>query len=107
MPIKAWPIKAWFIKISGYPLKLAQRVQFNMFIRPLEGVASMENVSKSLVPVIWVEESTVLGDEYTDLLKNKLFRSLKIVNIIKWVVIGIGVTALIVSFFLFVYIMSP
>ncbi|KAJ8972737.1 hypothetical protein NQ317_010226 [Molorchus minor] len=45
-----------FDHISGYPLQLAQRIQFNMFIRPIEGVVSMENVSKALLPIIWVEE---------------------------------------------------
>nr|UTN00851.1 sensory neurons membrane protein [Semanotus bifasciatus] len=93
--------------ISGVPLQLSRKIQLNMFIRPLEGIASMENVSHALIPIMWIEESTVLGDEYTDMLKNTLFRTMKIFSVVKWVVIGIGLALITLSFFLFVYMKAP
>nr|AUF73092.1 sensory neuron membrane protein [Anoplophora chinensis] len=93
--------------ISGFPLELAQRVQFNMFIRPFEAISSLENVTKALIPLIWVEESTVLGDKYVDKLKNELFKNLMILDVIKWGFIGIGVALVMSAFFLFIYVKSP
>ncbi|KAG5893045.1 hypothetical protein JTB14_014825 [Gonioctena quinquepunctata] len=77
--------------ISGTPLEVNQRVQFNIFLRPIENVMSLENISNALMPLLWVEESLILDDEYTDMLKNDLFQTIKTVDIIKWVVIGSGV----------------
>nr|QUP79610.1 sensory neuron membrane protein 2 [Monochamus saltuarius] len=93
--------------ISGFPLELAQRVQFNMFIRPFEDITNLENVTKAIVPLVWVEESTVLGDEYIDKLKNELFRNLMILDIVKWGFIGSGIASILLAFFLFIYMKAP
>ncbi|CAH1970327.1 unnamed protein product [Acanthoscelides obtectus] len=42
--------------LSGFPLQLAQRVQFNMFLRPIEGVTKLQNVTEALVPLLWIEQ---------------------------------------------------
>lgn len=35
---------------------MAKSGQFNMFVRPIEGLKSLENVTNSIVPILWVEE---------------------------------------------------
>nr|ALR72545.1 sensory neuron membrane protein SNMP3 [Colaphellus bowringi] len=86
--------------ISGFPLSVTQRIQFNTFLRPIDNVISLENVSKSLFPLLWVEESLILDDQYTDMLKNELFRTIKIVDIVKWVTIGSGAACVLIALIL-------
>ncbi|CAH1119703.1 unnamed protein product [Phaedon cochleariae] len=89
--------------LSGFPLSLAQRVQFNIFLRPIESLVIMENVSRALFPLIWIEETLLLDDKFTDMLKNNLHKTLKILNIITWVVITSGAACILftISFVLY------
>nr|CAI5832880.1 unnamed protein product [Callosobruchus analis] len=80
--------------ISGFPLKLAQRVQFNMFLRPIEGVAKLEN-------------STILDDKFIDMLNTKLFKTLKAATIIKWFVMISGIGFTVLSLCLYIYKRCP
>lgn len=93
--------------ISGTPLYGAQRIQFNMFVRPVDGMDSTANVSRSLMPLIWVEESFVIPDKYINLLNDNLFKSLSIVNIIKWTVIVSGGACVIISALTLIYRQAP
>ncbi|KAJ8972741.1 hypothetical protein NQ317_010231 [Molorchus minor] len=52
-------------------------------------------------------QSTILGDEYMDMLDTKLFRTLKVVNIVTWTTVIIGLAAVLLTFFMFVYIKAP
>ncbi|KAJ8922400.1 hypothetical protein NQ315_004345 [Exocentrus adspersus] len=93
--------------ISGFPLEAGQRIQFNMFIKPYEDIPKLENVTRALIPLVWVEESTILGDDYIALLKNKLLKSLLVLNVIKWTMVGIGFASVMLSFFIFIYKKAP
>ncbi|XP_030753770.1 sensory neuron membrane protein 2-like [Sitophilus oryzae] len=87
--------------MSGIPLALAKRVQFNMFIRPLEGISRLENVTPALVPIFWIEESMTLSGSYFDLLKYTLLRSFFILKIVRWILLAIGLSIVLFSVFLF------
>ncbi|XP_044258619.1 sensory neuron membrane protein 2-like [Tribolium madens] len=87
---------------SGAPLQVAKRVQFNMFIRAIEDITSIENVTNALVPIFWLEESMTLDDQYINIIKQTLLNNLKILEIIKWSLIGVGGAVSLVSLLLFV-----
>nr|CAH7747141.1 unnamed protein product [Callosobruchus chinensis] len=93
--------------LSGFPLKLAQRIQFNMFLRPIEGASKLENVTEALVPLLWVEESTILDDKFIDMLNTNLFKTLKTATIIKWFVIISGLGCTLLSLCLYIYKRCP
>ncbi|XP_063920223.1 sensory neuron membrane protein 2-like [Zophobas morio] len=89
--------------ISGAPLKLAKRVQFNMFIRAVPDIISIENVTNSVVPIFWIEESMILDDRYIAIIKDTLLKNLKILDMIKWGIIGLGGVALVAPTALMIY----
>lgn len=45
----------WLQK-TGTPVKAAKRVQFNMFLRKIDGFKLVENVSEGVFPLLWLEE---------------------------------------------------
>nr|WJJ63368.1 sensory neuron membrane protein 2a [Pachyrhinus yasumatsui] len=89
--------------ISGNPLKMAKRIQLNMFIRSLQDITALENITHSLLPFLWVEESTTLPQLYLDKIKYSLLRSLLILDIVRWTVIAVALAIICSSIFLFIY----
>lgn len=89
--------------LSGFPLYAAQRIQFNMFLRPIEGMESLANVSRALMPLFWVEESLLIGDQYIEMMKSQLFDTMNIINIVKWIVIISGAACLIIAVLAIIY----
>ncbi|VEN39166.1 unnamed protein product [Callosobruchus maculatus] len=80
--------------LSGFPLKLAQRVQFNIFLRPIDGASKLQN-------------STILDDKLIGMLNTKLFKTLKTATIIKWFVMISGLGCTVLSLCLYIYKRCP
>ncbi|XP_043284448.1 sensory neuron membrane protein 1 isoform X2 [Venturia canescens] len=78
-----------FEPITGTPMSAAKRLQFNMFIFPIDKVKTMKNFPTALLPLFWVEEGITLGDEFLDQLR-MVFKMMKIVGIIKWMMLVSG-----------------
>nr|ANQ46505.1 sensory neuron membrane protein 2 [Phyllotreta striolata] len=93
--------------LSGLPLYGSQRIQFNMFLRPIEGMENPWNVSRSLLPLIWVEESFVIPDQFIGKLNDNLFSKLNMINIVKWIVIVSGGAGLLLAGLTLVYRQAP
>jgi hypothetical protein len=92
-----------------------------MFIRAVEDIVSIENVSNALVPIFWLEEvrnilfviyfsrnfallqSVTLDDQYIDLIKTTLLNNLRILEIIKWGLIGLGTATVVIPTALIIY----
>ncbi|XP_044745604.1 sensory neuron membrane protein 2-like [Coccinella septempunctata] len=89
---------------SGVPLKVAKRVQFNMFLRAIEDVPMIENLTNALLPLFWVEESLILPDKYTDKIKKELLNKLLILEIFKYTLIITGLAAVLIPGFLLIYL---
>jgi scavenger receptor class B protein 1 len=60
-------------QISGTPLSGAKRLQFNIELLPIHEYDALQNVTKVMVPLFWVEEGVQLNKTYTNLLKYQLF----------------------------------
>ena len=78
--------------ITATPLKAAQRLQFNMFLHPMEKVKLMKRFPECLFPLFWIEEGILLDDEYVKIVKT-LFRVMGIVGFMKWFTILVGACA--------------
>ncbi|XP_076264060.1 sensory neuron membrane protein 1-like [Rhynchophorus ferrugineus] len=87
--------------ISGTPLSLSKRVQFNMFVRSVPNITSLENVTHTLMPIFWIDETTTLTGPYLDLLKHTLLRGLFIINVLRWTLMAIGLSMMFFSYILF------
>ncbi|XP_060519996.1 sensory neuron membrane protein 2-like [Cylas formicarius] len=92
--------------ITGAPLKVMKRVQFNMFIRSIDGITALENVTHSLMPVFWIEESLTLPQSYLDAIKYSAIKSVFILKIVRWIVVAVGMSLVFISLFMFFYFKS-
>ncbi|KNC20910.1 hypothetical protein FF38_00324 [Lucilia cuprina] len=59
--------------ISGTPLSIAKRLQFNLDVEPIEELPVMSKLKPLVMPLFWVEEAVDLDKTFTDLIKSKVF----------------------------------
>lgn len=70
-------------------------MQFNVPLKPHKKVAYMKDLPDVLLPMFWIEEGVALNATYVKQLKD-LFKLMKIVDVVKWVILvasvfGMGV----------------
>ncbi|KAL1131950.1 hypothetical protein AAG570_011561 [Ranatra chinensis] len=84
-----------FEPITGTPLGARKRLQFNIEIHSVIKIPIMRNLPVSLIPLFWVEEGLELNKTFIDLLEANLFRTMRIVDTGRWVlmVVGVGLVA--------------
>nr|QNL15118.1 sensory neuron membrane protein 2 [Aulacocentrum confusum] len=80
-----------FEPFTGSPMSARKRLQFNMFIFPVEKFKLMKNFPTALLPLFWVEEGILLNDDFIGQLK-AVFKLISMVGIMKWsmLVVGMG-----------------
>lgn len=79
-----------FEPFTGTPLAARKRMQFNIPIHKIKKIELMRDLPDALIPIFWIEEGLELGDEYIDLLENKLFRTMRMVGVARWVMLIVG-----------------
>ncbi|KAL4705682.1 hypothetical protein ACJJTC_018755 [Scirpophaga incertulas] len=67
---------------TGTVVRGAKRAQFNVFMRPVNGIANTEKLRTTLTPIFWVEESFLLPNEYAEELNSRLLSPLKLIDIL-------------------------
>ncbi|XP_029047510.2 sensory neuron membrane protein 1-like [Osmia bicornis bicornis] len=75
--------------MTAAPLQAVQKLQFNMFLHPIEKVKLMKHFPECLFPLFWIEEGILLDDEYVKVVKT-LFKVISIVGFLKWLTIFVG-----------------
>ncbi|CAO1333390.1 unnamed protein product [Diamesa hyperborea] len=75
---------------TGYPLRGGKKIQFNMFIRKIERITLTDRLKTTLFPAIWVDEGIELNEDMSNMLKGDLINILKMLDIIQWVLVGVG-----------------
>ncbi|XP_015114625.1 sensory neuron membrane protein 1 isoform X1 [Diachasma alloeum] len=80
-----------FEPMTATPVEARKRLQFNMFIFPIEKFKLMKTFPEALLPLFWVEEGLLLGDEFVKQLK-VVFTMIKVVGVMKYLMMfgGIG-----------------
>ncbi|XP_064640909.1 lysosome membrane protein 2-like [Lineus longissimus] len=89
--------------MTGLSLKVAKRLQINIFVQYSEFVSQTHNISDTVFPLFWLNESAVIDDATADMLKGMLFTPLLVGHVIMYLLIGSGgyvVVVGIVYFFL-------
>ncbi|XP_023303093.2 sensory neuron membrane protein 1-like, partial [Lucilia cuprina] len=81
--------------ISGTPLSIAKRLQFNLDVEPIEELPVMSKLKPLVMPLFWVEEAVDLDKSFTDLIKSKVFTTKKIVMVLMWNLVVIGLCGVI------------
>lgn len=63
----------FFLKITGTPISVANRMQFSMQVEPIEEFDLMAKMKPALIPIFWVEETLDLDEKITNLMKYGLY----------------------------------
>ncbi|CAL1526390.1 unnamed protein product [Lymnaea stagnalis] len=75
---------------TGFVLRVAKRLQINIFVEPIAGIKQTHNIRKLYFPVVWLNESSATDDKHADLLIDQLFTPLEITNIVKITLVCLG-----------------
>nr|AFG73002.1 sensory neuron membrane protein 1 [Cnaphalocrocis medinalis] len=84
-----------FEPISGTPMVAKQRVQFNMLLLKADKLELIQDLPNTLSPVFWIEEGLALNKTFVKMLKTQLFIPKRIVGVVKWLLVTVGVIGMI------------
>jgi len=76
---------------SGLLMKANKRIQFNTMIERDTRIKISAKLPEVLYPLFWVDEHFTIDEKNADKYYNEVALPLKIVNILKWVIFGIGI----------------
>jgi hypothetical protein len=77
---------------TGHMLRIDKKLQISMELQPLEVDYFKKHVKKHyLFPAFWVNEHTQIDEVLRDDLFSRLLTPLKIIDIAKWTVLGVGI----------------
>ncbi|XP_044733969.1 sensory neuron membrane protein 2 [Chrysoperla carnea] len=83
---------------TGTPLRGTKRVQFNMFVRPISLFEKQtKNLKPAIVPMLWIDEGVELNDELINKLKEDYLNVVKLLDYVKWGLIGFGAVLTVVG----------
>lgn len=68
-----------FEPLTATPLLAQKRLQFNMFLHPVEKFKLMKTFPECLFPLFWVEEGILLDDQFVKKLK-MVFMAISVVG---------------------------
>uniref|UniRef100_A0A670YFZ6 Platelet glycoprotein 4 n=1 Tax=Pseudonaja textilis TaxID=8673 RepID=A0A670YFZ6_PSETE len=77
--------------ITGFTLHYAKRLQINLKVKPNSKIIALKNLKQEyLFPVLWMNETAIIGDENAELFRSKVTDKIKLLNIIQIVLITLG-----------------
>jgi len=83
---------------TGFPIGAYKRIQASIEVQPLKVFRHPFNKFPHMFfPIVWVAEEGALDDDLVDEIKSRLLTPLKIANIAKWTLIGLGCFIIIVG----------
>ena len=85
----------------GMDVRIHKRLQFITHLKPYDKNDVLNNVTETLFPIFWLEESADIDQANIDKLKDMLIKPLKIAEIGQWVDVGVGAALVLVGLVLF------
>lgn len=76
--------------MTGTPLYAKKRFQFSFPMHKVNKIDISQNLPTVLLPFIWVEEGIELPDFLITKLNNELFRVLKFLDVVRWLITILG-----------------
>ncbi|XP_039579589.1 platelet glycoprotein 4 [Passer montanus] len=84
--------------VTGFTLRFAKRLQVNLLVRPSTRIEPLKKVKKPYVfPVLWLNESAVIGDEKAEMFRTKISGRLQLLKMLQMALM-IGGSVLFVAF---------
>ncbi|KFU92731.1 Platelet glycoprotein 4 [Chaetura pelagica] len=83
---------------TGFTLQFAKRLQVNLLVRPAPKIEALSKVKKPYVfPVLWLNESAVIGDEKAEMFRKKVVGPVQLLGMLQMVLLITG-SVLFISF---------
>ncbi|NXQ86851.1 CD36 protein, partial [Nyctibius grandis] len=77
--------------ITGFTLQFAKRLQVNLLVRPAPKIEALSKVKSPYVfPLLWLNESAVIGDEKAEMFRNKVTGPVRMLGILQMVLMIAG-----------------
>ncbi|NWX21900.1 CD36 protein, partial [Aegotheles bennettii] len=77
--------------VTGFTLRFAKRLQVNLLVRPAAKIEALSKVKTPyLFPVLWLNESAIIGDEKAEMFRNKVTRPVLLLSVLQMVLIISG-----------------
>ncbi|XP_041261234.1 platelet glycoprotein 4 [Onychostruthus taczanowskii] len=84
--------------VTGFTLRFAKRLQVNLLVRPSARIDPLKKVKKPYVfPVLWLNESAVIGDEKAEMFRTKISGRLQLLSTLQMALM-IGGSVLFLAF---------
>ncbi|KFP24442.1 Platelet glycoprotein 4, partial [Colius striatus] len=84
--------------ITGFTLRFAKRLQVNLLVKPSPKIEALSKVKRPYVfPLLWLNESAVIGDEKAEMFRNKVTGRVQMLNMLQMALM-IGGSVLFIAF---------
>ncbi|XP_056372120.1 platelet glycoprotein 4 [Oenanthe melanoleuca] len=84
--------------VTGFTLRFAKRLQVNLLVQPSKFLDPLKKVNKTYVfPLLWLNESAVIGDEKAEMFRTKISARLELLNVLQMALM-IGGSVLFLAF---------
>ncbi|NXQ41114.1 CD36 protein, partial [Catharus fuscescens] len=84
--------------VTGFTLRFAKRLQVNLLVKYSRFIDPLKKVNKSYVfPLLWLNESAVIGDEKAEMFRNKISSRLDLLSTLQMALI-IGGSVMFLAF---------
>ncbi|XP_032094721.1 platelet glycoprotein 4-like [Thamnophis elegans] len=76
---------------TGFTLHFAKRLQINLFAKQNSKITALKNIKNNFFfPVLWLNETAIIGDEKAEFFRSKVTDKIKLLNIVQIVLITLG-----------------
>ncbi|KAK2535592.1 Cd36 [Columba livia] len=70
--------------ITGFTLRFAKRLQVNLLVKPAPKIEALSKVQKPYIfPLLWLNESAVIGDEKAEMFRNKVTGRVQMLSVLQ------------------------
>ncbi|XP_005148439.1 platelet glycoprotein 4 [Melopsittacus undulatus] len=77
--------------ITGFTLQFAKRLQVNLLVKPAAKIEALSKVQKPYIfPLLWLNESAVIGDEKAEMFRTKVTGRVQMLNMLQMVLMIAG-----------------
>ncbi|NXI93134.1 CD36 protein, partial [Psophia crepitans] len=77
--------------ITGFTLQFAKRLQVNLLVKPAPKIEALSKVQEPYIfPILWLNESAVIGDEKAEMFRNKITGRVQMLSVLQMVLMIAG-----------------
>ncbi|NWQ70496.1 CD36 protein, partial [Neopipo cinnamomea] len=67
--------------MTGFTLQFAKRLQVNLLVKPAAKIDALSKVKRPYIfPILWLNESAVIGDDKAEMFRNKVTNRVQLLN---------------------------